>query len=99
MAQAVNVWSALDAFRTPAPAPPAAKAPRAPARPKTLKAGDRRGEWTLLEYIPGHGRKGAPDRVPGRWRCRCSCGAVRLVQASNITNGVSGSCGHGRRSS
>lgn len=88
-------------------APPAAKsaqrqalmdAVQRKARPRTLAAGDRVGEWTLLEYEQGHL---VPVRTLPRWKCRCSCGTVRWVSSTNLNaakKGIKGigshSCGH-----
>lgn len=59
--------------------------------------GDKVGEWTLLEYVPGTPKKAVP-RIDPAWRCRCSCGTVRVVRAANINLGVSRSCGHTKAS-
>lgn len=63
-----------------------------PPRKQTKhKAGDKVGQWTLQEFIPG---EKLPRRVQPRWRCVCDCGTARLVQSSNLCTGASTSCGH-----
>lgn len=45
------------------------------------------GRLTVLEKIPG-------DRsVPARFRCRCSCGAEKLIRAKPVRRGSTKSCG------
>jgi hypothetical protein len=39
---------------------------------------------TVLRYVGGK---------PARWLCRCECGNETVVRASNLTCGVSTSCG------
>lgn len=64
-------------------------------RPKTKKTrlavGDVVFGWTLLEYWPGAGR-----HEMGKWKCRCTCGVERKVQANNLMRGASKNCGHSR---
>lgn len=43
------------------------------------------GYWTALEPVKKNNRK--------YWRCRCICGNENLVRTSNLTQGVSNSCG------
>lgn len=62
-------------------------------RTPKLKVGEVVHRWTLLAYLPG--RRIAP-RVEAKWRCVCECGAVRLVQSTNLLRGGSRSCGHDR---
>jgi hypothetical protein len=59
--------------------------------PKKLKAGDKVGRWTLIEYIGASTPNGR-----GRWRCACKCGSVKDVQANNLNMGHSTSCGCAR---
>lgn len=57
---------------------------------KKYQVGDQVGYWTLLEYqTRGDGKR----QVRGMFKCRCICGKIRIVRASNLTNGVSKSCG------
>lgn len=49
------------------------------------------GEWTLLHPAT---RRWANKPRTG-WQCRCSCGNERWVNAANLANGFSMSCGHG----
>jgi len=44
-------------------------------------SGQKFNSWEVLEYI---GKKG--------YKCRCKCGAVKIVQAGNLTAGMSRSC-------
>ena len=48
------------------------------------------GLWRVL----GPAGKDAGGRL--LWRCRCSCGAERVVLSSNLRGGKSTSCGHDR---
>lgn len=48
--------------------------------------------WTLLEYRPGV-YEGRREVTPRAWKCQCSCGAIRWVNAGNLRNGSSTSCG------
>jgi hypothetical protein len=57
-----------------------------------LKAGDRRGELTLLEYHPAD--KG-PPRTQSRWTCMCSCGKKTEVRADRLVMNRAKDCGHG----
>jgi hypothetical protein len=59
--------------------------------PLLYEAGQRIGEWTLLEYQPGR-TKG--ERRSPKWKCACSCGVVRMVDSGNLYSGQSKSCGH-----
>lgn len=59
-------------------------------QPLQFTRGQRVGEWTLIDYRPGQKQ----PRVAPAWRCRCSCGVERYVQASNLAAGASLSCGH-----
>lgn len=63
-----------------------------PRKPR-LAAGDKVGDWTLVEYKPGH-NGGAGNRTAAQWLCHCSCGVERLVKADNLIAGSSKSCGH-----
>lgn len=47
-------------------------------------------EWTVLEK----GDLGSNGAV--YWKCRCSCGKVKLCQAGMLRNGGTKSCGHDR---
>ena len=42
--------------------------------------------WTVI-------RRGAANPIHTMWVCRCQCGNERLVQAGNLINGLSKSCG------
>lgn len=53
-----------------------------------LYPGKRVGEWTLLTLHPGQGP------VNAMWTCRCDCGNVVDVRASNLKTATSRSCGH-----
>lgn len=48
------------------------------------------GLWHVL------GPAGSDARGRRLWRCRCACGAARVVTSSNLRSGKSTSCGHGR---
>lgn len=56
-----------------------------------IKIGDHFGKWEVM--------KREPDAIfpsgqrKRRWKCRCECGNVRVVQASNLLSGASTSCG------
>jgi hypothetical protein len=50
------------------------------------RIGQRFGAWTLLAKLP-------VESTNRRWRCRCDCGVVKDVIASNVTRGVSKGCG------
>lgn len=54
----------------------------------TLQEGQKVGEWTLQKWHPADGPK-----VRGTWHCVCSCGTERFVSTSNLTSGMSRSCG------
>jgi len=45
------------------------------------------GEWKVLDEPPTKEKGGKP-----RWRCRCSCGTIKLVNAANLRNGASSRC-------
>lgn len=80
-------WAAYKAK----PAPPPPRKRRTTER-KALKAsaGDRFGQWLLLEYRSGT----AQPKVHCQWLCQCDCGVQRWVKASNLYNGTSADCGH-----
>lgn len=48
----------------------------------TLVAGVTEGRWTLLEEAPVHW-----------WVCRCTCGTIRTLRASELRAGKTKSCG------
>lgn len=48
-------------------------------------SGMRFGRWTVLERAPSEGE--------ARWKCRCDCGAERIVLGRNLRSGASLSCG------
>lgn len=77
-----NPWQLLAAQTAPRT--------RVATRKTRLQAGQVVHHWTLLEYLPG------THRAMAKWRCRCSCDAVRLVQSNNLLRGGSRSCGHTR---
>ncbi len=53
-------------------------------QPSVLRAGEVFGKWTLLQ------REGQR-----KWLCRCECGVVKGVDASNLRSGRSTSCNKG----
>lgn len=53
--------------------------------------GLRFGLWLVQRYLPGD-TKTMPRRK-GRWFCVCECGVERPVDASNLVDGQSLSCG------
>ena len=60
---------------------------------KILQPGDRFGHWTVLGYI---GLRKASSNARNRlrmYRCRCDCGRERDVRGTDLTRGVSPSCG------
>jgi hypothetical protein len=60
-----------------------------------MRIGDRFGQWTVIDYIPGEkylGRKRNARAV-----CRCDCGTEREILAWNLYSGGSLSCGHDGR--
>lgn len=44
------------------------------------------GRWTVIERAPNRGRHVC-------WLCRCECGNTGIVISSNLTSGISRSCG------
>lgn len=52
--------------------------------------GQKFGEWIVLEK----GDVGPNGAI--YWKCKCSCGTEKLVQAGGLRNGHSISCGHDR---
>lgn len=50
--------------------------------------GKQFGEWSVLgiEYIT------RGERVIGRWRCRCKCGSIKLVNGTDLKTGKSIRC-------
>ena|GEM_PF-5684493 len=52
-----------------------------------LRAGTRKGRWTILSKADEDGSKEA------MWLCRCECGTVRRVSAHSLAQGTSKSCG------
>jgi hypothetical protein len=50
--------------------------------------GQRFGRWTVLVLHPERYR-----RYHVLWRCRCDCGAERVVRADHLGQGTSRSCG------
>jgi hypothetical protein len=72
-----------------------------PRRPKerqgrnlgaTQKPGAQIHGWTLQEYFPANRATGKR----AKWKCVCTCGAVRLVLSENLASGGSKNCGHAR---
>lgn len=66
----------------------------------SFDAGQKVGEWKLVEYRPSRYEKrdGTYKCVqPSAWKCVCSCGTVRWVQAGNLRNKMTHSCGHDRK--
>lgn len=49
--------------------------------------GKQYNQWTVIE------RADKDSSGHARWLCRCSCGTIRKVAASNLRNGTSKSCG------
>ena len=48
------------------------------------------GRWTVLERVPRPVGRKSPSPF---WRCRCSCGVVKIVVGDGLNSGVSRSCG------
>ena len=44
-------------------------------------------EWTVIEHA------GSDKRGRALWRCRCSCGTIKIIVGSTLRNGASKSCG------
>lgn len=53
---------------------------------RIYEPGTKFGKWTFLERLGYQGGRNS------RWRCRCDCGNVRDVIASNVINGGSTQC-------
>lgn len=49
--------------------------------------GQRFGRLTVLEYV------GLNDQYVARWRCRCDCGTVCIVNSTDLRGGKTRSCG------
>lgn len=50
--------------------------------------GRKFGRWTVLDRAPN------AERANGsRWNCICACGSVGVVQAGNLSRGMSQNCG------
>jgi hypothetical protein len=56
---------------------------------KTIQRDDRFGRWTVVSDQPVQGA----GMFDGKWLCRCECGTVKPVRASNMVRGRSQSCG------
>ncbi len=54
---------------------------------------NRTGQWVNHWFIEGPADRPRPPGSPLYWKCRCICGLIRDVQAGNIENGSSVSCG------
>lgn len=50
-------------------------------------AGQRFGRLTVLEYV------GLNDQYVARWRCRCDCGTVCVINSTDLRKGKTRSCG------
>lgn len=61
-------------------------------RPPLHSAGQKVGDWTLIEHREPEERNG--QRLNARWLCRCVCGKTKEVGRVNLENGRSKSCGH-----
>jgi hypothetical protein len=57
--------------------------------------GRRFGEWRVIERGPNRTRR-TDGRPVVMWRCACDCGREGLVTTSQLTRGISKSCGHKR---
>jgi hypothetical protein len=56
--------------------------------------GQQFGRWTVIAVDPERKRYGKAKRaVAALWHCRCSCGEERLVFGTNLSRGMSRSCG------
>jgi hypothetical protein len=88
-------WAAIAEYRqrkTPEPDPEPAAKKKGGMPPNTkLWAGKQVHAWTLLEYVPG--TREANKRTRARWKCRCECGTIRMVQVDNLLYKGSHSCG------
>lgn len=62
---------------------------RGSRRGPPLKAGDKLGQWTLLERTV---RESPPGHLKGFWLCRCSCGRECYVQAGLLRAGKTSHC-------
>ena len=47
--------------------------------------GQRHGKWTVLEFV------GSPQSK-SLWRCRCDCGAVKVIRRSVLLKGIKRAC-------
>lgn len=47
------------------------------------------GKWTVLEKVPRPAHLGT---VGAYYRCRCECGAVRVIIGRNLIHGISRQC-------
>lgn len=62
--------------------------------------GQRFGRLTVIEpaptrYIVHYKQDGTPPKMRGytMWKCRCDCGAERIVYSNNLKAGAVKSCG------
>lgn len=58
---------------------------------KKISIGDRFDEWEVLS--PGPDVIYKSGAIQKTWQCKCSCGEVRVVRASNLSSGLTSSCG------
>ena len=56
-----------------------------------LKPNEKYQEWTVLEKATETNSHGSQF-----YTCQCSCGVIRNVRMSDLTNGNSKNCGHSR---
>lgn len=50
--------------------------------------GQQFNDWTVINYIGD-----------SKWKCKCSCGTIRVVEAYDLKTGKSRNCGHNRTKS
>ena len=56
-----------------------------------INHGDRFGKWTVIKQESDRITPSGQSRK--QWLCKCDCGNSRIVQAENLTMGLSKSCG------
>lgn len=63
-------------------------------RPAIEMVGKTFGEWTVLERAPAPEGCASPQIY--WYKCRCSCGAIRIINGGELRRGRTKSCGHVR---